>query len=125
MGTINLIIPFLPLVIGMGILGVVGGQFFWTDLSPEQASIRGLAYSIGILGIFIVLIWLRVRGSQKKDPVAGEKTHLIGLNGKTISPITPKQDGRVKLGGAIWKAQSDIPIGEDEPIVVIGIAEDQ
>lgn len=125
-GNLNFIIPFLPLVIGMGILGIVGGQFLWKDdLSPEQAAIRGLAYSIGILCILIILTWLKVRGVQKKEPVVGEKNHLIGLNGRTISPITPKQDGRVKLGGAIWKAQSDIPIDEDEPIVVIGIAKDK
>jgi membrane protein implicated in regulation of membrane protease activity len=39
--------------------------------------------------------------------------------------VTPKTEGRVKIGGAIWKAQSDIPIDEDESIVVVGIAENQ
>ncbi len=118
-GDLSFIMPFLPIVIGIGILGTVGGLLLWDDV------IRGLAYSIGLLGILIMLIWLRVRGSQQKIPVAGERTNIIGMNGKTISIITPKQEGRVKLGGAIWKAQSDIPINENEAIKVVGIAENQ
>lgn len=118
-GDLSFIMPFLPIVIGIGILGIAGGLVLWND------AIRGLAYSIGLLGILIMLIWLRVRGSQQKIPVAGERTNIIGMNGKTISIITPKQEGRVKLGGAIWKAQSDIPINENEAIKVVGIAENQ
>lgn len=118
-GDLSFIVPFLPIVLGIGILGIAGGLVLWDDV------IRGLAYSIGLLGILIMLIWLRVRKSQQKIPVAGERTNIIGMNGKTISVITPKQEGRVKLGGAIWKAQSDIPINENEAIKVIGIAENQ
>ncbi len=118
-GDLSFIMPFLPIVLGIGILGIAGGLVLWDD------AIRGLAYSIGLLGILIMLIWYRVRGSQQKSPVAGERTHLIGKNGKTISIITPKQEGRVKLGGAIWKAQSDIPINENEAIKVVGIAENK
>lgn len=116
---LSFIIPFLPVVLGIGLLGFISGFLFWND------PIRGLAYSIGVLGIFIMLIWFKVRGSQQKIPVAGDKTHLIGQNGKTISIVSPKTEGRVKVGGAIWKAQSDIPIDENEPIVVVGIAENQ
>ena len=118
-GDLSFIVPFLPIVLGIGILGIAGGLVLWDDV------IRGLAYSIGLLGILIMLIWLRVRKSQQKIPVAGERTNIIGMNGKTISVITPKQEGRVKLGGAIWKAQSDIPINENEAIKVVGIAENQ
>ncbi|MFX0014621.1 MAG: NfeD family protein [Promethearchaeota archaeon] len=118
-GDLSFIMPFLPILIGICLLGFVSGFFIWND------PIRGLAYSIGVLGILIMVIWLRVRKSQQMTPVAGERTHLIGKNGITISAITPKQEGRIKLGGAIWKAQSDIPIDENETIVVVGIAEDQ
>ncbi|UCG03531.1 MAG: NfeD family protein [Candidatus Heimdallarchaeota archaeon] len=118
-GDLSFIVPFLPIVIGIGLLGIIGGVVLWQD------PIRGLAYSIGVLGVFIMLIWFRVRSSQQKTPVAGDKTHLIGQNGKTISMVSPKTEGRVKIGGAIWKAQSDIQIDEDEPIVVVGIAENQ
>ena len=125
-GDLSFIVPFLPIIFAVGLLGFFGGQFIWKDvLPPEQGAVRGLAYSIGVLGILVILIWLRVRGSQRRIPVAGERTHLIGTNGKTISVITPKQEGRVKVGGAIWKAQSDIPIDENEAIVVVGIAENQ
>lgn len=118
-GDLSFIVPFLPIVLGIGILGVVGGILLWND------AIRGLAYSIGLLGILIMLIWVRVRGSQQRIPVAGERTHMIGMNGITISVITPNQEGRVKLGSTIWKAQSDKPINENEAIKVVGIAENQ
>ncbi|MFX1504479.1 MAG: NfeD family protein [Promethearchaeota archaeon] len=118
-GDLSFIVPFLPIVLGIGLLGFITGILFWND------PIRGLAYSIGVLGIFVMLIWLKVRGSQQKTPVAGDKTHLIGQNGKTISMVSPKTEGRVKIGGSIWKAQSDIPIDENESIIVVGIAENQ
>ncbi len=118
-GDLSFIAPFLPLIIGVGIIGIVGGIIVWGD------AIRGLAYSIGALGILVMLIWLKVRKSQKRIPVAGEKTQIVGMIGKTISTVTPNKEGRVKLGGAIWKAQSDEPIGENESIKVVGIAEKQ
>lgn len=118
-GDLSFIVPFLPVVLGIGLLGFISGLIFWND------PIRGLAYSIGVLGVFIMLIWLRVRGSQQKIPVAGDKTQIIGTNGKTISFVSPNKEGRVKLGGTIWKAQSDIPIDENEAIVVVGISENQ
>jgi len=118
-GDLSFIMPFLPFLIGVGILGAVVGHVLWGDI------IRGLAYSIGFLGIVVMLIWLRVRKSQKIAPVVGEKTSIVGMTGKTISIITPRQEGRVKIGGAIWKAQSDVVIRENEDIEVIGIAENQ
>ncbi|MFX0183903.1 MAG: NfeD family protein [Candidatus Hodarchaeota archaeon] len=118
-GDLSFIMPFLPFLIGVGILGAVLGHVLWEDI------FRGLAYSIGFLGIVVMLIWLRVRKSQKIAPVVGEKTSIIGMTGKTISIITPRQEGRVKVGGAIWKAQSDVIIRENEDIEVIGIAENQ
>jgi membrane protein implicated in regulation of membrane protease activity len=118
-GDLSFIVPFLPIVLGILILGIVGGLIFLGD------AIRGLAYGIGLLGILIMVIWLRVRGSQQQAPVAGERNHLIGMSGRTITIITPNQEGRVKLGGATWKAQSDILINEDEAIRVVGVAENQ
>ncbi|MFX0171016.1 MAG: NfeD family protein [Candidatus Hodarchaeota archaeon] len=118
-GDFSFLMPFLPFLIGIGILGATVGYWLWGDV------IRGLAYSIGFLGIVVMAIWLKVRKSQKITPVAGEKTSIIGMIGKTVSIITPYQEGRVKVGGAIWKAQSDVKIGENEDIEVIGIAENQ
>ncbi|MFX0051014.1 MAG: NfeD family protein [Candidatus Hermodarchaeota archaeon] len=118
-GDFSFLMPFLPFLIGIGILGATAGYMLWGDV------IRGLAYSIGFLGIVVMIIWLKVRKSQKITPVVGEKTSIIGMIGKTVSIITPYQEGRVKVGGAIWKAQSDVKIGENEDIEVIGIAENQ
>ncbi|MHA2223741.1 MAG: NfeD family protein [Candidatus Hodarchaeales archaeon] len=115
----SFIIPFLPFIVGIGILGGVAGLLIWNDI------VRGLAYSIGVLGISVVLIWLRVRKSQKLTPAAGEKTSILGSQGKMLSLVTPNQEGRVKVGGTIWRAQSDVKIEENESIEVVGIAENQ
>ncbi len=119
-GDLSFIFPFLPFVIGIGILGAVGGYIIW-----DGDVFRGLAYSIGFLGIIVMLLWLRVRKSQKLEPVVGEKGSIIGNLGKTISIITPHQEGRVKVGGAIWRAQADVQINVNESIKVIGIVENQ
>jgi membrane protein implicated in regulation of membrane protease activity len=115
----SFIMPFLPVLLGLGILGYVGGEILWND------PIRGLAYSIGALGIIIMVIWLKVRKSQQKFPITGEKTSIIGMRGKTISSISPTHEGRVKISGAIWKAHADVKIDENEAVKVVGIAEDQ
>jgi membrane protein implicated in regulation of membrane protease activity len=119
-GDLSFIVPFLPFLIGIGILGAAGGYLIW-----DGDVLRGLAYSIGFLGILIMLLWLRVRKSQQLEPVAGEKTSIIGNLGTAISTITPHQEGRVRVGGAIWRAQSDTQFNDNESIKVIGIAENQ
>jgi membrane protein implicated in regulation of membrane protease activity len=119
-GDLSFIVPFLPFIIGIGILGAVAGHLIW-----DGDVLRGLAYSIGFLGILIMLLWLRVRKSQQVEPVVGEKTSIIGNVGKTISIITPHQEGRVRVSGAIWRAQADVQINDNESIEVIGIAENQ
>ncbi|MHA2305377.1 MAG: NfeD family protein [Candidatus Hodarchaeales archaeon] len=116
-GDLSFIIPFLPAVIGVSLLGIVVGELLWQD------TVRGLTYGIGILGVFIILIWMKVRQSQGKPPVVGDRTSIIGTRGIVVSEISPTQEGRVKIGGAIWKAQSDMRLEEEEEIEVIGISE--
>lgn len=114
-GDLSFIMPFLPFLLGIGIIGVVGGEYLWQD------AFRGLAYSIGFLGIVIILIWLRVRKVQRMAPIVGDKIHMIGKNGLTLSFISPDAEGRVRVAGVIWKAQSEMKILENEPIQVVGI----
>ncbi len=118
-GDISFIMPFLPAIIGIGILGAIGGLVLWGDI------IRGLAYSIGVIGLLIMLIWLRVRKSQQLTPVAGDKENIIGKQGRTITFIAPNQEGRVKVNGTIWRAQSDTKIQENIAIEVEGIVENK
>jgi membrane protein implicated in regulation of membrane protease activity len=114
-GDVSFIMPFLPFLLGIGIIGVVGGELLWQD------AFRGLAYSIGFLGIVIVLIWLRVRKTQRMAPIVGDKEHMIGKTGLTLSFISPDVEGRVRVAGATWKAQSELKILENEIIRVVGI----
>lgn len=113
-GDLNFLMPFAPVILGVGALGVVFGLVYFDDW------IRGLAYGIGVLGIIILLLWLKVRGSQQLIPVTGELSSIIGEDGIATTDITPNFGGKVKIGTAIWKAISDTFIQENEAIHVIG-----
>jgi len=118
-GDLNFIIPFSPVIIGLGLIGLVFGQIFWTD------PIRGLAYSIGALGILIMILWLKLRNSQTKAPVTGELSTIIGTSGITTISISPQDEGRVKIGASIWKATSSLYIPEETEVQVIGVRKDK
>ncbi|MHA2054316.1 MAG: hypothetical protein ACW99F_12030 [Candidatus Hodarchaeales archaeon] len=113
-GDLNIFVPFLPVIVGFGLLGLVIGEIMWND------SFRGLAYSIGALGILLIVIWIKVKDSQRKSPVAGELSLIIGAKGFSETEITPEFGGKVRIGTGIWKAISKTYIEEDEPIRVIG-----
>ncbi|MHA1972159.1 MAG: NfeD family protein [Candidatus Hodarchaeales archaeon] len=117
-GDLSIIVPFIPIIAGLSIIGYVGGEIVWQD------PLRGLVYGIGSIGILILLIWVKIRNIQKMKPVIGEKSDIIGRIGKTISYIKPNMEGRVKIGGTIWKARSKDIIAENEKITVVGISED-
>ncbi len=118
-GDLSFIVPSLPVVIGISLIGIVAGELIW------QEPLRGLMYGIGTIGIFVILIWMKVRKSQGKSPVVGDRTYIIGRRGTVASEISPTQEGKVKIGGAIWKAQSDMLLEEDDEIQVIGISENK
>ena len=118
-GDLSFIVPFFPVVIGISLIGIVAGELIW------QEPLRGLMYGIGTIGIFVILIWMKVRKSQGKAPVVGDRTYIIGRRGTVASEISPTQEGRVKIGGAIWKDQSDMLLEEDDEIKVVGISENK
>ena len=118
-GDLSFIVPFLFPVIGIVLISLVVGESLWQD------PIRGLTYGIGALGILVMIIWIKVRKTQHLIPVAGDRTSIVGNRGKVTIEISPKQEGRVRVGGAIWKAESDVFIEEDETIEVIGISENK
>ncbi|NHJ00628.1 MAG: hypothetical protein EAX86_00735 [Candidatus Heimdallarchaeota archaeon] len=118
-GDFSIIIPFIPVLIGLGLLGIVGGELLWQD------PLRGIAYALGFLGITIMLIWMKIRTVQKKEPVTGDKLSIINKSGTAISDISPGKEGRVRIGGAIWKAISDHVIYENMEIIVQDLSETQ
>ncbi|PWI49670.1 hypothetical protein CEE45_00645 [Candidatus Heimdallarchaeota archaeon B3_Heim] len=113
-GDLSFLMQFLPVIIGFSLLGLVFGQLLWED------AFRGLAYSVGFLGIAILLLWLNVRKSLQKPPVTGELSTIVGENGVAITNISQQHGGKVKVGTAIWRATSDSYIQEGEIIRVIG-----
>ncbi|MCK4848063.1 MAG: NfeD family protein [Candidatus Heimdallarchaeota archaeon] len=118
-GDLNFIVPFTPVIIGIVLIGLVIGQILWID------PVRGLAYSLGVLGILIMILWLKLRKSQVKAPVTGELSTIIGANGITTTSISPQDEGRVKIGASIWKATSNLYIPEETEIRVIGVKKDR
>ncbi len=118
-GDLNFIAPFTPVIIGLGLIGLVFGEVIWID------PVRGLAYSLGALGILIMVLWLKLRSSQMKAPLTGELSTIIGANGIATTNISPQDEGRVKIGTSIWKATSDMYIPEETEIQVIGVRKDR
>ena len=114
-GDLDFLVPFSPVILGVGILGCIFGFIIF-----DGDWLRGLAYGIGVLGIIILLLWLKIRGSQQLSPATGELSSIIGESGIAITDVSPNLDGKVKIGTAIWKATSDSFIQENEPIHVIG-----
>ncbi|MHA1976116.1 MAG: NfeD family protein [Candidatus Hodarchaeales archaeon] len=116
-GDLSFLMQFLPVIVGLGLLGLVFGQLVWGD------AFRGLAYSIGFLGITILLLWINVRKTQQKPPATGELSTIMGEIGVTTTNISHEYGGKVKIGTTIWTATSDSDIQEGETIRVIGTGE--
>ncbi len=116
-GDFTFLMQFLPVIIGISLLGLVFGQVVWED------AFRGLAYSIGMLGIITLLLWLNIRKSQQQPPVTGELSTIIDENGIAITDISHTHEGKVKIGTTIWRATSDTIIREGERVRVIGTGE--
>ncbi len=113
-GDLTFIMQFLPVIIGLSLLGLVFGQIVWED------AFRGIVYSMGLLGIAILVLWINVRKSQQKPPVTGELSTILGESGIATTDISPTNDGKVKIGTTIWRATSDSIINEGDPVRIIG-----
>ena len=118
-GDFSIIVPFIPIMAGLALLGIVGGEILWQD------PLRGVAYAIGALGIFFMLIWMKIRGVQKQAPVTGGKISILNKVGTVVSEISPEKEGKVRIGGAIWRATADQLIVEDMEVIVEELSQNQ
>ncbi len=116
-GDLTFLMQFLPVILGLSLLGLVFGQLIWAD------AFRGLAYSIGFLGIVILLLWINVRKSQQKPPATGELSTILGEDGIATTDISSVYGGKVKIGTTIWRATSEFNIQEGEMVRVVGTGE--
>jgi membrane protein implicated in regulation of membrane protease activity len=116
-GDFSFIMQFLPVIVGLSLLGLVFGQIVWED------AFRGLVYSMGLLGIAVLVMWINVRKSQQKPPVTGELSTILGQNGVATTEISHTSEGKVKIGTTIWRATSDSIIHEGDPVRVVGTGE--
>ena len=68
---------------------------------------------------FSVIFYRFIAPVLKKKPLTGRET-MIGLEGKVVTPLTPK--GYIKVRGELWKALStDTAINTDEEVTVVGL----
>jgi len=84
------------------------------DLSP------GLVATIVVLAAACILAVYKIIVSISRRKQVGGREGMIGLHGKTTTPLTP--EGTVKVRGEYWKARSIANTVElNQEIVVVGL----
>ena len=65
----------------------------------------GAALALSVLSVFMLAPWLRrvVAPRHTADPVEA----MIGTEAEVIEAINPPEQGKVKLDGVVWQAESD------------------
>lgn len=100
-----------------GFLSFLLGSLFLFDATPEWQISRTLIFSAGIIMavLFLATAWF-VTTSWKRSPMTGKEA-LAGKMAIAMEDFTT--DGHVRLGGEIWRAQSNVPIKKGEKLKVI------
>jgi membrane-bound serine protease (ClpP class) len=116
---------------GFGVLGVGGalslilGSLIMMDRSEDiRVSLQLIVPTmLAVAGIFLFLGRLAL-AAQRLPSVAGA-SGMIGTMGRAITPIVPRQLGRVSAHGEIWNARAaeavTSPIADGEPVRIISI----
>ena len=83
-----------------------------------QVSLSYIIPSVLVIGGFILgVTYLIVRAHGRKPETGNEG--MIGRKGITTDDLIPGETGKIKIGGEIWNAESNEPIGMGERVVVI------
>ena len=77
---------------------------------PVALSVAGILLFLGRLGF----------QAQRQPAVTGVAA-LIGMTGRTRTPIAPGGRAQIDLRGEIWAAESGVPIGAGEPVRVLAV----
>jgi membrane-bound serine protease (ClpP class) len=77
---------------------------------PVALSVAGILLFLGRLAIL----------AQRQRPVTGADA-LIGLPGRTRTPLAPGAVGQVDVRGEIWRAESAVPLGAGDPVKVMAV----
>jgi len=116
---------------GFGVLGVGGalslilGSLIMMDRSEDiRVSLQVIIPAmLAVTGIFLFLGRLALV-SQRLPSVAGA-SGMIGTLGRALTPIPPREVGRVSAHGEIWNARVadavTAPIADGEPVRIISI----
>jgi membrane-bound serine protease (ClpP class) len=116
---------------GFGVLGVGGalslilGSLIMMDRSEDiRVSLQVIVPTmLAVSGIFLFLGRLAL-AAQRLPSVAGA-SGMIGTMGRALTPIVPRQLGRVSAHGEIWNARAadavTSPIADGEPVRIISI----
>jgi membrane-bound serine protease (ClpP class) len=70
-----------------------------------------------VVTAFFAYALFKVVQAKKMKPRIG-RLDLVGERGVAVTPIAPK--GQIRLGGEIWKAESDEPVDEGDEVEVVG-----
>jgi membrane-bound serine protease (ClpP class) len=115
---------FVP---SFGILGLGGvTSLLIGSLMLIDSDLPGFGISLGVILstvttlLVVSLVFIRLAWrAQKERPVTG-KEGLVGEVGVALTGLSP--NGRVRVHGEIWQAESDEPISEGEAVVVVSVA---
>jgi membrane-bound serine protease (ClpP class) len=77
---------------------------------PVALSVAGILLFLGRLAIL----------AQRQRPVTGADA-LIGLYGRTRTPLAPDAAGQVDVRGEIWRAESTVSLGAGDPVRVTAV----
>jgi len=99
-----------------GFLSFLLGSLFLFDATPEWQISRTLILALASSCVlFLATAWF-VTTSWKRSPMTGKEA-LAGKMAIAMEDFTT--DGHVRLGGEIWRAQSNVPIQKGEKLKVI------
>lgn len=92
---------FTLLSIGIGCVAAASVAAFGLGFPIQIAA----AFLLSVISAFLLAPWLRrvVAPRHTPDPVEA----MIGTEAEVIEAISPPEQGKVKLDGVVWQAESD------------------
>jgi membrane protein implicated in regulation of membrane protease activity len=114
LAVVEIIVPgvfIIPFIVG----AVTAGVLAYTGLGPM---VQWTAFAV-VSGVLLPLALLITRRIMKKLPPAVGSGRLIGMRGRvTIAVDNRENKGHVRLGGELWRAESELGGGIPVGIVV-------
>lgn len=100
----------LSIAIGCGAAALIAALGLGFPLQAAAALV------LSVLSVFVLAPWLRraVAPRHTADPIEA----MIGCEAEVIEAIEPPGQGKVKLDGVVWQAESDRPVPAGARVMV-------